>query len=1062
MQAIISWLEQVFTGLPLPFLEVWGRFSFLVGSVLAIFAYCGFTFRQGSRWGWGRERQAWNTPAFLSMPLTFILIIGSGYLGSFVILVPGAQTFESLKDLVVFLCIVLFGYPALITVPFAYGLSDLIEGVPPEYLLNWLPGYFINPTCFWIAYQFIGKDPDFRRMRTWAGYAAFVLVFMILEPVLWGYLCSSEFPPAISYRSITPALFFTTGITWILAPWAMLAALPLARRAGLFWAEIPGHVNERGLWRETHSWEAGERDVHAGLAAIRRWPIRMVLLLPFIALVLVMVGLTAYVTLTGAEDHERMLTMRLHHEISENISSQLHDHLALTSKTSTESVEGDLSKLLRNLPVAQYGRVLIVDRQGHTIASTSEPGDRAGAVAVETLRRLPGGTAGLTQPVSFQFDHVTEKPLSKEAWLARATAFRSNNAEHPDWVVITALPESFYLAGVRAGNSRSAMVFAVALLLSLAIAAMLASMVTEPIRRLSNATVALAGGDRTLRVPVSRLEELDNLAEAFSHMSDQLRISFDRILSQIEERKRRERELEISENRLQLAVKAGKFGIWDWDVAQDRLIWDEAMHRMYGVPVESFGGKYESWKRCVVSDDLAAVCGALDAALRGERPFDTTFRVLRPDGSLRHLRGVAQTIRGEHGQTTRVVGINWDITEQMQSERERQQLEAQFRQAQKMESMGQLAGGVAHDFNNLLTVIQGYAELLRRQLPEGSPEQEKVRAIMQSGNRAVALTRQLLAFGRKTVLEPKVLDPNAVVQGISKVLRRLIGEDIELRIVLGEHVGLIQADPALLDQALINLAINARDAMPSGGTITLETRNGHENEAGQAGRGDLPSGPYAILAVSDTGQGIPESVKSNIFEPFFTTKGPGKGTGLGLAMVYGFVKQSGGHVSVDSTEGRGSCFKLYLPCVELVHRAPDDPVAESKTPRGHETILLVEDEVPVRSLAREYLESCGYRVLEAGDGVEAISTAESHGGAIQLLVTDVVMPNMGGRQLAQKLAITHPETRVLYVSGYANDAVLRHGVEAANLAFLQKPFLPEDLARKVREVLDGSPQNERH
>jgi two-component system, sensor histidine kinase and response regulator len=243
----MGWLEKGFASIPLPLLEVWGGLSYFLGFALAVFAFGGFTFRPAGRWGLGREQQAWDAKAFLCIPLTFLLIIGSGYLGSFIVLVPGAQTFESLKDLVVFLCIVLFGYPALISVPFAYGISDLIEGVPPNFLLSWLPGYFINPTCFWLAYQLFGRNPDFRRARTWGGYGLFVLLFLAVEPVLWGFICSSKFTAEISYRSITPALLFTTSITWVLAPFAMLGALPLARRFGLFWAEIPGHVRERRL-----------------------------------------------------------------------------------------------------------------------------------------------------------------------------------------------------------------------------------------------------------------------------------------------------------------------------------------------------------------------------------------------------------------------------------------------------------------------------------------------------------------------------------------------------------------------------------------------------------------------------------------------------------------------------------------------------------------------------------------------------------------------------------------------------------------------------------------------
>src|SRR5215471_1396638 len=269
MMAIINWVEMIVSAIPLPLLEVWGRFAYIVGLFLAFCAFCGFTFRIGDHWGFGRARQKWNVKAFLSVPLTFVLIIASGYVGSFIVLVPGAQTFESLKDLVVLLSLVLLGYPALITIPFAYGLSDLIEGVPPEFLLAWLPGYFINPSCFWIANQFLGKNPDFRIADTWWRYLAAAALFMALEPVLWGYVCSPQFPSGISYHAITSALFFTTSITWALGPLAFLAALPLARRFGWFWAEIPGRVKERALGG-TWEWESGRGATPGGTDTVSR------------------------------------------------------------------------------------------------------------------------------------------------------------------------------------------------------------------------------------------------------------------------------------------------------------------------------------------------------------------------------------------------------------------------------------------------------------------------------------------------------------------------------------------------------------------------------------------------------------------------------------------------------------------------------------------------------------------------------------------------------------------------------------------------------------------------
>jgi signal transduction histidine kinase/CheY-like chemotaxis protein len=402
---------------------------------------------------------------------------------------------------------------------------------------------------------------------------------------------------------------------------------------------------------------------------------------------------------------------------------------------------------------------------------------------------------------------------------------------------------------------------------------------------------------------------------------------------------------------------------------------------------------------------------------------------------------------GDHGEFAGAVRIYVDLTA-------RRRLEEQLHQAQKMEAVGQLAGGVAHDFNNLLTVINGYSELLLAELPRNSAARELLAEIAAAGERAGALTRQLLAFSRRQVLEPKVLSLNAVVGDAERMLRRLIGEDIRLATRLDPALAAVRADPGQVQQALINLCVNARDAMPTGGRLTIETQNVRLDEAYAASRPGVRPGPYALLTVSDTGTGMDEATKARIFEPFFTTKGPGQGTGLGLAVVFGVVKQSGGHIEVFSEPGRGTTFQIYLPQVPGETPAARRPTA-APVPRGTETLLLVEDEEAVRALARHVLKSCGYTVLDAADGREAVRLAEGHAGPLHLLVSDVVMPHLGGRQLAERVAALRPDVKVLFLSGYTDDAVVRHGVLEAEFAFLQKPFTPAALAAKVREVLDG-------
>ncbi len=379
----------------------------------------------------------------------------------------------------------------------------------------------------------------------------------------------------------------------------------------------------------------------------------------------------------------------------------------------------------------------------------------------------------------------------------------------------------------------------------------------------------------------------------------------------------------------------------------------------------------------------------------------------------------------------------------------------QLAQAQKMEAVGRLAGGIAHDFNNLLTVIMGRSDLLLQELDSADPMRSRIELIRSTADRAAALTRQLLAFSRKQVLQPTVLDLTAVVAGLTPMLQRLIGEDVEFSIVPGPGAGCVLADRGQLEQVLANLVVNARDAMADGGQLTIRTANVELDEAFAAGHREVRPGAYVMLAVSDTGCGMSPEVQARIFEPFFTTKEVGKGTGLGLSTVYGIIRQHEGWIAVESEPGRGSTFKIYLTRKEESGEALTS-AAPTETPRGGETILLVEDEAEVRALAREALATKGYRVLEAANGREAIGLAAAEAGPIHLLVTDVVMPGLNGRQVATHLKASHPEARVLYMSGYTDDAIVQHGVLDPGTEFLPKPFTPDALARKVRAVLDAT------
>jgi two-component system cell cycle sensor histidine kinase/response regulator CckA len=433
----------------------------------------------------------------------------------------------------------------------------------------------------------------------------------------------------------------------------------------------------------------------------------------------------------------------------------------------------------------------------------------------------------------------------------------------------------------------------------------------------------------------------------------------------------------------------------------------------------------------------------LRSAVREARPCTVELLNYRKDGSNFWNELSVSPVRDEDGRLTHFVGVQTDVTQ-------RRLLEEQFRQSQKMEAFGQLAGGVAHDFNNLLTVINGYSDLLLMRMPPGDPGRVMVEEIQKAGELSASLTRQLLVFTRKQVVAPKVLDLDAIVADAEKMLRRMIGEDVRLETNLGGEGGRVRADPGQLEQVLMNLAVNARDAMPRGGCLTIETRHAELDE----GHGDLVPGRYAVLAVSDTGSGMTREVRSRIFEPFYTTKGVGKGTGLGLAVVHGIVEEAGGQIAVRSEVGVGTTFEVYLPWVDQPVATRPSRSGDRTAPRGAETVLLVEDEEGVRALTRHVLAAAGYAVLEAADGDEALDIAAGHAGPIHLLMTDVVMPGLGGRELADRVLALHPAAKVLYVSGYTDDAVVRHGVLEEDVQFLQKPFSPGMLAIKVREVLD--------
>lgn len=434
--------------------------------------------------------------------------------------------------------------------------------------------------------------------------------------------------------------------------------------------------------------------------------------------------------------------------------------------------------------------------------------------------------------------------------------------------------------------------------------------------------------------------------------------------------------------------------------------------------------------------------------LRREKRLEyCELEMRRRDGTTVHA---VENIIGSFDESGELVGLRGYIFD----DTKRKELEDQLRQSQKMEAVGKLAGGVAHDFNNLLTAINGYSELSMRRLDEGDPLYRNLSLIKKAGDRAASLTRQLLAFSRKQILKPAVLDLNNAIVEMNKMLQRLIGEDIDLLIGLTPDLGKVKADPSQIEQVLMNLAVNARDAMPMGGKLTIETSNVEIDREYINRQVSVRPGHYILLAVSDNGCGMNLQTQERIFEPFFTTKEVGKGTGLGLSTVYGIVKQSGGHVWVYSEVGIGTTFKVYLPRVDAPSEEAVVSTVETKLQIGTETVLLVEDEEIVRSMTREILQESGYQVLSAEHAEDALQVVGEHSGPIHLLLSDVVMPGLSGRELAEQLAPLRKEMKVLYMSGYTDDAIVHHGVLEEGTAFIEKPFTPLTLSRKVREVLN--------
>ena len=530
----------------------------------------------------------------------------------------------------------------------------------------------------------------------------------------------------------------------------------------------------------------------------------------------------------------------------------------------------------------------------------------------------------------------------------------------------------------------------------------------------------------------------DAINSALASISDHIALGI--------ERHRSAEALRTAEERMRFALEAAGVGIWDMDYTTGAHRWSETLEAHYGLQPGTFGGTSEAFVERIHPDDRQAVLDMIEKAMKSGADLRLQSRTIWPDGTVRWLSHAGRVHFGEHGEPVRAVGITLDVTE-------RHTLEGQYQQAQKMDALGRLAGGVAHDFNNLLTAILWHCEMLLADLNPGDPRQPDITEIQKAGTRAAGLTRQLLAFSRKQIVEPTVLDLNEVMGEMRGMLERLIGEDVKVVVGLQPELAPVKADRGQVEQIVMNLAVNARDAMPRGGTLTIETANVELDEHYTTTHLAVTPGPYVALTVTDTGTGMTPQVQARLFEPFFTTKEVGKGTGLGLATVHGIVKQSGGSVNVYSEVDRGTSFKVYFPragAAEIVVAAPP-PVPGPLS--GAQTVLVVEDADALRELTRRLLQRQGYTVLVAANAEEALGLFERHAG-IDVLLTDIVMPGASGPELTQQLMERRPSLKAIYMSGYTQDAIVQHGVLNSGIAFLHKPFTAKALGWKIREVLD--------
>lgn len=902
MVEVIVWIEHVIANIPLPILEVWGRFSFLLGSIISIFAFTGFTFRNGKTFRISREVWQWNLTSFYWFVITFVSIFLTGYLGSSIVLIPGAQTLESLKDLSVFLCLNFFGYPALLAVPFAYGLSDLIEGVPPEFLWDWLPGYFINPTLFWLSYQMIGKSPDFRKVRVWFYYFLFVVLFLLLEPFLWGYLCSEQFGAELSYHTISSALLFTTGITWILAPFAMLLTFPIVRKFGFFWAEVPGQVKEVTLSDPPWVWVSGptelkisekDSDIKTGIS------LQLFIVTPFVCLVLVLVGITSYVTLKNEEQSAFQLVEVLHRQWSKNINLSLDRYLSESSQKLNNNYEqGKLVEVLDNSKVNSQGRVFLLDEHLNPLASLSSETNKSRLLEIAKVELKKLGNEIYTSEKRFSFAVVTKKPLSRENWNAMVTVYTHPKLKEKTYL-ITLFPSSFYLSGVISGNSKSAMVFAWAILLSLILAAVVSEFVTRPVLSFAKASKSLAKGDWNYPVGESMIAELKDLSDAFRFMSSELRQSFERV----EESQRLVMETNSNlEEKIVLRTEAlieSNLNLIDMIETKEKILID--LHKTQNQLLQSEKLAALGQFAAGITHELNTPLGAITSSVY------TMSEILKND--IANLPDFLESLDAFEKEDFRFflqLSVSYGSRHS-----------GLLNRTEKKERLGILN---SHQIENPEEVLEDLISLGILQIDEPILKKLKnpnagiilqnvlilgslyrlVYVIQTATEKASHVVNALKHYLYTDRLETETNFQNVHIptelDSILTLYQTKIKNDVEVT-KLYKTSDYCLAERDKLNQVWINILNNALQAMEYRGKLTISVFS-NENSV--------------ITSILDSGKGIAPEIRDKIFLPFFTTKKHGEGIGLGLDICKQIVEKMKGTIEFSSDD-RGTEFRVYLP-----------------------------------------------------------------------------------------------------------------------------------------------------